>query len=81
MPGVGGGANKPRFSAHYVGCCSLQPQYTGADLNQAVAQLREVNTHPVGVAIELSGGKVITYRFDLKKVLEGSCSILLCQEE
>ena len=64
MPGVGGGLAKPRFSALYVGRCSLQPHYTSSDLNQAVAQLREVNPHPVRMSIELGGGRVLTYKDD-----------------
>ena len=64
MPGVGGGCTKPRFSAWYVGSCSLQPEYTSSDLNQAVAQLKEVNTQPVRVALELGGGRVLTYKTD-----------------
>jgi len=42
----------------------LQPQYNSTDLNQAVAQLKEVNTQPVRVALELGGGKILTYKND-----------------
>merc|ERR1719369_2276461 len=71
MPGVGGLA-KPRFSAMYVGCCSLQPHYTGAGLNLAVSQLREVNTNPVTVTIEIIRGKVLTYRSDGQEMFSHS---------
>ena len=64
MPGVGGGMAKPRFSAWYVGSFSLQPQYNSTDLDQAVAQLKEVNTQPVRVALELGGGKILVYKTD-----------------
>ena len=63
MPGVRRPL-RPRFSAFYIGSFGVKYQYSVEDLNQVVTELAQANDDPIAVTIELSGGKILAYRWE-----------------
>ena len=60
MPGVAGA----RFAAVYYGSAVLPVQYGQADLAGAVAAIR--SNEPVKTSLEITDGKLISYRYSRK---------------